>query len=392
MSLSDIACRNAKPKEKAYKIFDSGGLYLEITPNGTRLWRFKYRIHNKEKRLSLGAYPLTSLQEARDKRDKAKKSVEKFIDPSLERQEEKRQAKLKAADTFELIAREWHTKHYKTWCQSHANNILYRLEKEVFPEIGNLPITIITPPIIHACLEKIEDRGAQEMARRALQMIGQVFRYAVVTGRAETDMTRDLKGSLKKFVRKHYASIEVDELPKLIKAIDRNEARLYKQTIIGIKMLMLTFVRTSELIEATWDEFDLKKAVWQIPAHRMKMREPHVVPLAEQTLHLLSTLKGLNGSKTYLFPSISSRKPTISNCTILGGLKRLGYRGKMTGHGFRSLAMSAIKEKLGYQHEVVDRQLAHLPRSNIDKAYDRAKFLPQRKQMMQDWADYIDKV
>ena len=390
MPLTDMLCRNAKPKAKPYKIFDGGGLYLEVMPTGSQHWRLKYRIHDKEKRLSLGPYPLTSLSEAREKRDKAKKSIERFVDPSLERKEEKRIAKLKAAQTFELVAREWHTRHYTTWSQRHADAILYRLEREVFPRIGHLPLTSITPPIIHACIQKIEDRGAQEMARRALQMCGQVFRYGVVTGRVDTDMTRDLKGSLKKFIRGHYASIEVDELPDLIKKINKNDARLFKQTILALKMMMLTFVRTRELIDATWDEFDFDKAVWSIPAHRMKMREPHVVPLAKQTVEILHELHSMNGRGKYVFPSIPRPNKPMSNCTILGGLKRLGYNGKMTGHGFRSLAMSAIKEKLSYQHEVVDRQLAHLPRNVVDKAYDRAKFLPQRKQMMQDWADYID--
>ncbi len=387
-----MLCRNAKPKAKSYKIFDAGGLYLEITPTGSRYWRLKYHILGKEKRLSLGAYPLTPLIEAREKRDKAKKSIERFIDPSLERQEEKRIAKVKAAQTFELVAREWHKLNFKTWSLSHANNIIYRLEKEVFPQIGHLPMTAITPPLIYACLQKIEDRGAHEMARRALQMCGQVFRYAVVTGRADTDMTRDLKGSLKKFTRGHFASIDVDELPALVRKINNNDARLFKQTTLTLKMMLLTFVRTSELIEATWDEFNFEKAVWNIPAERMKMREPHIVPLSKQTLEILEELKEMNGSRKYVFPSIFRPEKPTSNGAILSALKRLGYKNKMTGHGFRSLAMSTIKEKLGYQHEVVDRQLAHLPRSKIDKAYDRAKFLPQRKQMMQEWANYIDEL
>ena len=231
-------------------------------------------------------------------------------------------------------------------------------------------MAVITPPHIYACLQKIEERGAHEMARRALQMCGQVFRYAVVTGRVETDMTRDLKGSLKKFKRGHFASIEVDELPALVKKINNNDKRLFKQTTLTLKMMLLTFVRTNELIEATWDEFNFEKAVWNIPAERMKMREPHVVPLAKQTLEILQELKEMNSNRKFVFPSIFRPHKHTSDGTILSALKRLGYQNKMTGHGFRSLAMSTIKEKLGYQHEVVDRQLAHLPRSKIDRAYD----------------------
>jgi len=230
------------------------------------------------------------------------------------------------------------------------------------------------------------------MARRVLQIMGQVMRYAVITERAERDITVDLKGALKRYKKGHYAAISSDQLPDLIKAINQNDARLFKQTILAIKLLMLTFVRTGELINATWDEFDLKNAVWTIPAERMKMRVAHVVPLSKQVMAILNELRSLYGTTGYILPSVVRSNKPISNVTVLKALERLGYKGQMTGHGFRALAMSTIKEHLGYRHEVVDRQLAHQPRNKIDAAYDRAQFLPDRKKMMQEWSDYIDKM
>jgi len=241
-------------------------------------------------------------------------------------------------------------------------------------------------------MRKIEERKAYHMTRRVLQIIGQIMRYAVVTGRADRDFTPDLKGALKKYKKGHYAAIDADELPNLLQAIYKNEPRLYKQTILAIKLILLTFVRTSELINATWDEFDFENKIWRIPAQRMKMRLPHIVPLSKQVNDILEELGNAYGRKGYILPSIVNWKKPISNNTILSGLGRLGYKGIMTGHGFRALAMSTIKEKLGYRHEVVDRQLAHLPKSLIDQAYDRAMFLPDRTKMMQEWADYIDSI
>lgn len=389
MKLSDIACRKAKPKGKSYKIFDGGGLYLEVTPGGQRYWRLKYRILGKEKRLALGVYPATSLQEARDAREKAKKELEQHIDPSREKQQKKLTAKLKAALTFELVAREWHEKYFDTWSKNYAHEIMHRMQQDVFPYIGSCPVSELKVPVLLACIQKMEDRGAQEVARRTLQLCGQVIRYAVVTGRMERDISKDLKGALKKQVRSHFAAIEADELPELLRKLRQNEQRLYRQTLHLINLMMLTFVRTSELIGAKWSEINLENAEWIIPAERMKMRRPHVVPLSKQALKILHELKETTGKRELVFPSIAKPGKPMSNGTILMALRRMGYDKKMTGHGFRALAMSTIKEKLSYQHEVVDRQLAHAPRNSVDKAYDRAKYLPQRKKMMQDWADYI---
>lgn len=390
MSLSDLDCRLAKPKEKSFRLYDSGGLYLDIKVTGKKIWRLKYKFFDREKLLTIGQYPQITLASAREIRDQAKEKLILGIDPSQEKQDQKVQARYKQTQTFELVATEWHKLNYKTWSSNYANDILRRLTRNVFTEIGNLPISKITIQDLLACLRKVEEREAHDMARRVLQMMGQVMRYAVITGRAERDITVDLKGALVKYKKGHYAAIDSDELPNLLKAINKNDARLFKQTILAIKLILLTFVRTNELINATWSEIDLEKAEWHIPAERMKMRTPHFVPLSRQVVEILLELKQAFGKSNYILPSVIRNDKPISNGSILVGLKRLGYHKVMTGHGFRALAMSTIKEKLNYRHEIVDRQLAHLPRNKIDQAYDRAKFVPDRIKMMQEWADYID--
>lgn len=392
MALTDLKCKNTKPTDKPQKLSDAGGLYLHIMPNGSKYWRMKYRIHGKEKLLALGVYPETSMAEAREKRDNARKLITQNIDPSAHKQETKHLAALNAENTFELLAREWHSKNLAKWKEKHGQDILTRLEKDIFPAIGKLPVSSVTAPRLLTAIRKMEERGAHELARRARGTCEQIFAYGIGTGKADKNVALDLRGTLEAFKRGHYASIEVDELPDFLNKLEKNEARLYPQTIRATKLLMLTLVRTKELIEAPWDEFDFDKRVWSIPIERMKKDRPHLVPLSSQVIDLLRTqqeeTKMLN--TPYVFPSqIKPCKP-MSNGTILGAIKRLGYKGKMTGHGFRSLGMSGIKERLGYRHEVPDLQLAHAKKNKIDAAYDRAKFIDERTRMMQDWADYVD--
>lgn len=394
MALTDIKCKNTKPTDKPQKLGDSGGLYLYVMPNGAKYWRMKYRIHGKEKLLALGVYPETTLSEARDKRDTARKLVAQGTDPSAQKKEEKHLAALNAENTFEPLAREWHSKNKAKWKEKHGQDILTRLEKDIFPEIGKLPVRNITAPRLLAAIRKMEERGAHELARRARGTCEQIFAYGIGTGKADRNIALDLRGTLEAFKRGHYAAFDADELPEFLAKLEKNEARLYPQTIRATKLLMLTFVRTSELINATWDEFDFEKKVWNIPAERMKKGRPHLVPLSRQAVALFDEQKeDTNIFQTpYVFPSqIEPRKP-MSNGTVLGGIKRLGYKGEMTGHGFRSLAMSTIKERLGYRHEIPDLQLAHSKGNKIDAAYDRTKFIEERTKMMQDWADYIDKI
>lgn len=390
MPLTDSTCKNAKPADKARKMADAHGLYLEVMPTGARYWRLKYRFHGKEKRLALGVYPDISLAEAREKREQARKLLANGTDPSFAKKEEKRHAARNAENTFESVAREWHANKLESWTPRHATYVLKRLEADVFPEIGYLPIADITAPQILDALRKIEKRGAQEIAHRAQQTIGQVFRYAIVTGLAERNPAADLKGALKPVQRSHYAALESSDLPAFIQALEKNDARLYPHTRLGMKLMMLTFVRTSELIAAKWEEINFEEKRWVIPAHRMKMRQAHIVPLSNQSLAILAELKELSGDREWVFPSQINPRKHMSNSTILKALERMGYKGQATGHGFRALAMSTIKEKLGYRHEVIDRQLAHAHRSKVDAAYDRAKFLDERIIMMRNWADYIE--
>lgn len=390
MKLNDIICKNVKPNGKVQRLFDGWGLYLEVTKSGTKKWRMKYRFGN-EKRLSIGSYPSVTLKEARERREEAKKLLEQGKDPSFEKQVAKKQAIADEMITFEIVAKEWHnfTKH--KWTESHAKTILSRLERHLYPRIGKLPIKTITPALLLKNLKDIEEQGVYETTKRLRQYSSQIFKYAVVTEKTDKNPASELSGYLQTPKVEHHATIEVDEIPDFIKKLNNNEARLYEQTRLAIKLMLLTFVRTSELIEASWDEFDIENKIWLIPAERMKMKKEHFVPLSTQTIEILERLKVYQPNPNNLIlPSPITPKKPISKNTILYGLYRLGYKGKATGHGFRALAMTAIKEKLGYRHEVVDRQLAHAHRNSIDAAYDRAQFLEERTQMMQEWADYVE--
>lgn len=389
MKLSDIKCRNTKPTDKTKRLSDGGGMYLEITPKGAKYWRMKYRFHGKEKRLAIGVYPEVSLTEAREKRDEARKLLREGIDPSFAKQEQKRAANMEANNSFEKIARQWHDHNISRWSEGYAKEILHRMENDVFPSLGHYPITRISPPQILQTMRKIESRGAHEMARRTLQYCGQVFRYAIGEGYLESDPTRDLRGQLKPFKKNHFASLATKDLPRFLKDLNTNDARLYAHTRRTIKLMLLTFVRTSELINAQWEEFDLEKAQWTIPAARMKMKRDHIVPLSQQALEILEEQKKQTGEWEWVFPNQVRPKKPMSNNTILKALGRMGYKGIMTGHGFRALARTAIREELNYDSEIIEKQLAHKTSTPLGEAYDRTQFLPQRKEMMQDWADYI---
>jgi len=390
MMLTNKTIDNAKPREKLYRIFDGHGLYIEVTPKGGKYWRLKFRFANKEKRLALGVYPQISLAEARERREVARKQLANGLDPSSAKHDRKKRLELDAANSFEAVAREWHTHNLEKWTPNYAADILHRLEMDIFPAIGKRPIADISPLLMLDTLRKIEQRGAHEMSRRAMQYCGQIFRYGIVTGRAERNPTADLKGALKPVKHGHFAALEAKDLPEFLHALESNEARLFIQTRLAIRLMMLTFVRTGELIKAKWDEFNPESGQWEIPAARMKMRRAHLVPLSKQAIAVLTELQKLSGNRDYVFASVAKPRQHMSNNTILKALERLGYKGRMTGHGFRALAMSTIKENLGYRHEVVDRQLAHAHSNKVDAAYDRAQFLPERRKMMQEWADYLD--
>ncbi len=394
MKLTNIICKNAKAKEKPYKLADGGGLYLLVKTNGAKHWRLKYRFLGKEKLLALGPYPVISLADAREARDSAKKLLIAGTDPITHKHDRTRLAIRNAQNTFKSVALEWHGNQIDKWSTNHALNVMRRLDVDIFPYIGSRPIADIDAPELLDVLRRIEKRGALDVAGRVKQICGQVFRYGIATGKCKRDHSADLKGALKKGKSGHYPALDIKEMPEFLKALERNEPRLFSRTRRAIKVLMLTFVRTNELINAKWPEFDLENARWEIPAERMKMGNPHIVPLSRQVITILKEQKEETEhlNTDWVFPNQIRPKEPMSNNTILFAIGRLGYKGRHSGHGFRALAMSTIKENLGYRHEVVDRQLAHAHKSKIDRAYDRAKFLPDRKKMMQEWADYMDTV
>lgn len=389
--LSAKACDNATSEGKAIrKLHDGGGLYLWVYANGAKYWRLRYWVADKEKSLSLGVYPEISLKTARQRRDENRSLLEKGLDPSVRRQADKRNRRLAAQNSFEAVAREWYAKQQHTWVKHHADDVLRRLETNVFPSLGIRPIAEIEAPELLDVARKIEKRGAYDLAHRVIQVCGQVFRYGIATGRCKRDLSADLRGALTPHVKSHQAAVKPEEVPALLRAIDTYEAQGDRQTMLALQLLALTFVRTNELIGAEWSEFDLDAALWIIPAERMKMRAEHIVPLATQALAILESVKTISGKSRYVFPGRNPGKP-ISNNTMLFALYRLGYKGKMTGHGFRAVASTTLNEQ-GYNSDVIERQLAHCERNEVRGAYNRAEYLPQRKAMMQEWADYLDKL
>lgn len=395
MALTEMGCRNAKQKEKPYKLFDTGGLFLLVTMKGARLWRLKYRFLGKEKLMALGAYPLISLAEAREARNKAKKLLAQHppIDPMGHREEQYRLAIRNAENTFEAVAREWHEMQKARWSEKHAQSVLHRLEIDVFPYVGTRPISAITPPeLLENCLRKIEKRGALDIAGRVKQVCGAIFRYGIQTGRCERDAAADLKGALRCRKTNHFPTISSDEIPKLLEAVACNDARLYARTRRALLLSLHTFQRPGEIRKAEWGEIDFKTATWNIPAGRMKKGNAHVIPLSKQVVRILKEQQEETGhiATPFVFPSqIEPRKP-MSDGTVNRAIKNLGFAGKLVAHGFRALARTTLQETLGFPPEVIEKQLAHKSAGPLGEAYDRTQFLPQRKKMMQAWSDFVD--
>ncbi len=389
--LNDKECKAATSGDaKVKKLSDGGGLYLWVSADGSKYWRLRYWVAGKEKSLSLGVYPVVKLKEARQKRDSEREHLSAGLDPSTERKASKRRQQVAAANSFEAIAREWYQKQLHTWVATHANDVLRRLEGNLFPDLGACPIVEIEAPDLLACIGKIEKRGAYDLAHRVLQVSGQVFRYGIAKGYCKRDLSADLRGALTPHKAKHQPAVRPEELPTLLRAIDGYDALGDLQTRLALQLLALTFVRTGELIGATWDEFDTSAALWVIPAERMKMKTEHIVPLSAQALAILEQLKEICGGSRFLFPGRNRDKP-ISNNTMLFALYRLGYKGKMSGHGFRAVASTMLNEQ-GYNRDVIERQLAHCERDEVRGAYNRAEYLPQRRVMIQDWANHLDKL
>ena len=394
MKLTDMACKTAKATEKQIKKFDGGGLYLLIKPNGSKLWRLKYRFLGKEKLLSIGQYPIISLAEARTARDSAKKLLAQTppIDPMADKNRIKREAIRNVENTFKAIALEWYNQNAERWSKNYAGKVIKGLELNVFPFIGARPIAEITPAeLLNECLRRPEQRGSLDIASRTRQICGQIFRYGIQTGRCEWNAAENLKGALKTKKTEHFRTIDSKQIPSFLKALERNEARLFERTRRAVWLSLYTFCRPQEIRMARWQDIDFNDATWTIPAEIMKMRRPHIVPLCEEALSILreqkKEVKVLNSP--WVFPSQNKPKNPMSDGTVNKAIKRLGYGKEMVAHGFRALARTTIREKLKYDSEVIERQLAHKPSGALGEAYDRTQFLPERVQMMQDWANYL---
>jgi len=387
--LSEVKVRTAKPQENSYKIFDGGGLFLLVTPSGGRLWHFKYRYDKKERKLTFGPYPEISLADARQRRDEARKQVANGIDPGAVRKAQ-RQAETEETETFEVIAREWHTKFTHTWAPGHAVKLLSALKRDLFPWVGSRPIKELKAVELLESLQRIEGRGALETAHRMRGLLGQIFRYAVATGRAERDPTADLRGALPQPNENHHAAItDPKEVAPLLRAIDGYQGHFVVKC--ALRLAPMLFVRPGELRHAEWAEIDLDEAVWNIPAHKMKMKEPHLVPLSNQAVEILRELQPLTGRSRYVFPSARSFARPMSNNAILAALRRMGYdKDTMTGHGFRAMARTILDEVLQFRPDFIEHQLAHAVRDPNGRAYNRTAHLEERRRMMQKWADYLD--
>lgn len=387
-ALTELQIRAAKPREKPYKLFDERGLFLLITPGADsyrgRLWRLRYRHSNVEKLLALGNYPDVSLKRAREKRDDARRLLADGVDPSARRKSDQQSR----TETFEAIAREWLEHRAKTSAAITMRKAQWLLEM-IFPRIGKRPIREVTAPELLSALRKIESRGHHETAHRAKQKCGQVFRYAIATGRAERDITADLRGALAPVISQNHASLtDPAEIGALLRAIDGYEGQPI--TASALKLAALVFVRPGELRGARWSEFDLNGAEWRIPGERMKMGEQHIVPLSRQSVAILRELHALTGSCEFVFPSLLSLDRPMSNNTVNTALRRLGYtKEQMTGHGFRSMASTLLNEQ-GFPPDVIELQLAHAERNKVRAAYNKAQRLAERRKMMQTWADHLD--
>ena len=379
--LNDTQIRRIKPADRAQKLSDGEGLYLRIEPNGGRYWRFNYRFNGKQKTLALGVYPEVSLAKARTRLREAREALADDVDPSV--------AKQAKGKTFEVVAREWHSQWSVNRNRHYAHYVLKRLEEDVFPRIGSQPISEIPASAFRDAVKRIEARGALEIAKRVLQNCSQIMRYAVAHDAATHNPVADVRPSdiLKPRKRRNYPRVSEHELPALLRAIDAYVGN--EHTCLALQLMALTFVRTSELIGARWREFDLKSARWDIPAERMKMKTPHIVALSSQSLEVLKKLKEISFDREFVFPGdVHSCKP-MSNNTILFALYRMGYHGRMTGHGFRGVASTILHEQ-GWPHEQIELQLAHQERDDTSAAYNHALYLDARAKMMQAWADHLD--
>jgi integrase len=390
MALTDAKCRNAKGQKKPQKLSDGGGLHLLVNTDGARYWRLAYRWLGKQRTLALGVYPAVGLMEARAARDDAKRSLASNLDPSIVKRERKRAAKIASGNTFEAVGREWHENWKGARTPYYAAQILRRLEADVFPAIGRRPIAELEPPELLDMLRKVEKRGVHETARRLKQLIGQIFRFAIVTGRAKRDPSADLKDALRASGQpQRHRAMPILELPAFLQKLENYSGE--QQTKLALKLVTLTFLRTTELRAGKWAELenpDGNGAQWRVPAERMKMRLEHLVPLSRQAVAILRQLRALSGNSPNIFPS-AGKEGCMSSNTMLYALYRMGYHGRATTHGFRGVASTILNESNLFNRDWIERQLAHVERNEVRRAYNAAEWMPDRRQMMQWWADQV---
>lgn len=387
MALSDVAIRQAKPKDKPYNLPDGTGLYLHVKTAG-KYWRYNYRFEGKQKTASYGVYPEVPLSLARERHAEAKKLLSQKIDPMAERKAEKDSADL----TFKAVAHQWHKHWLGDKTPKHALDVWKRLEADIFPAIGHLPVASLTAAKVRDAVKAIEKRGALDIAKRQLEKCGQIMRYAVSHDLAERNPVADIKPSdiLPARKKRHHTRLEAQDLPQLLKDIDGYIGAAH--TRLAMRLMALTFVRTGELIGARWEEMDLEAKRWTIPAERMKVKSSaHIVPLSRQAIEVLEKLQSIAYNREYVFPADTGKPTHMSNNTILYALYRMGYRGRMTGHGFRGIASTILHEQQ-WPHEHIELQLAHMERNEVSAAYNFAQYLPQRAKMMQAWADHLDAI
>ncbi|HBA1922877.1 TPA: tyrosine-type recombinase/integrase [Escherichia coli] len=386
MPLNDMQIRRAKPEAKAYTLGDGQGLSLLVEPNGSKSWRFRYRYAGKPKMISLGVYPTITLAEARSRRDEARKIVAEGKNPSEVRKEQKLALRIQSENAFEKIAREWHRMKSLKWSAGYASDIMEAFQNDIFPYVGTRPIGEIKPLELLNVLRKIEKRGALEKMRKVRQRCSEVFRYAIATGRAEFNPAADLSSALEVHKSNHFPFLKSDEIPDFLRALDRYTGS--QLVVIATKLLMITGVRTIELRTALWSEFDLDNAIWEIPAERMKMRRSHLVPLSTQALDLLNELKIMTGNYRYVFPGRNDPNKPMSEASINQVIKRIGYGGKLTGHGFRHM-MSTLLHEQGFDSFGIEIQLAHVDKNSIRGTYNHALYLEKRRDMLQWYSSFI---
>ncbi|ECM2331886.1 tyrosine-type recombinase/integrase [Salmonella enterica] len=387
MKLNARQVETAKPKDKPYKLADGGGMYLEVFPNGTKSWRMKYRIAGKEKRVVFGVYPTITLADARSKRDDAKKLLVNGVDPSAFKKESKLAQIEEVKNTFQQIALEWHNMKVKKWSAGYASDILEAFNKDVFPFIGQRPVADIKPLELLNVLKKMEERGATEKAKKVRQRCGEVFRYAIVTGRAEYNPAPDLTSAMQGHESKHYPFLTIEELPAFFKVLAGYSGS--ELVVLAARLMIITGVRTGELRGALWSEIYTDKGLWEISAERMKMRRPHIVPLSVQALEIIEKIRAMTGNFHLMFPGRNDPSKTMSEASINQVFKRIGYTGRVTGHGFRH-TMSTVLHEQGYNTAWIETQLAHLDKNAIRGTYNHAQYLDGRREMLQWYADYMD--